>query len=537
MYSFFSENQSTVGGVSTSDHSIAQRFLDHLDTLQRYHVAFLVLLSCVARTRFIAHPDIIVLGWRQTDNASITINYLANGFRFLYPQVNWGGSGPGFVEMEFPLVQFLTAILYKVFGIHDIVAVIIPFLCSIGVVVVLYSLVRLLFDASHAVIAGTFVAISPMFSYFSQTFVGEPAILLTAVLGLHLLALWSRRAEIRLLIFGSLCLSLAVLLKLTALYLLVPALFVLFARFGRTFLVRSATWLMLLIVLVPVFSWYAHAHALYHEYHNTFGILAGGYNKFARMDVLTSRDFYSLIGGRIMFYILTPVVFVCMWFALFQRHRPVERYLFHVWLFALIGYLLVLAEGNKDMNYYQLPFLLPGAALGARGLIRLMEILGKREWFMQKPALLNGLFVLVLLSFFGAQHLFEKRSLAPFLESEREIRDAGRTVNTVTEPGSLIVVVTSYGDAKTPEDIDTPPQMFYFADRRGWYVASAWLNMGLIERLRRDGARYLVVAPPDAEEIRSTSQMYPVLKSRYPLVLDEPNCIVLDLITEENLHG
>ena len=56
--------------------------------------------------------------WRQADTASIAHNFVAHGMRILMPQINWGGAGPGYVEAEFQLFPFVTAVLHQVFGEH-----------------------------------------------------------------------------------------------------------------------------------------------------------------------------------------------------------------------------------------------------------------------------------------------------------------------------------------------------------------------------------------------------------------------------------
>src|SRR5262245_57740027 len=54
--------------------------------------------------------------WRQTDTASIARHFYRGGYHLFYPQVYWGGSGPGYAETEFQLHPFVTALLYGAFG-------------------------------------------------------------------------------------------------------------------------------------------------------------------------------------------------------------------------------------------------------------------------------------------------------------------------------------------------------------------------------------------------------------------------------------
>ena len=49
----------------------------------------------------------------------IARNYLRHGFRFLWPQIDWAGSAPGYVGTEFPLVPSIAALAYMVVGVHE----------------------------------------------------------------------------------------------------------------------------------------------------------------------------------------------------------------------------------------------------------------------------------------------------------------------------------------------------------------------------------------------------------------------------------
>jgi hypothetical protein len=40
----------------------------------------------------------------------------------------------------------------------------------------------------------------------------------------------------------------------------------------------------------------------------------------------------------------------------------------------------------------------------------------------------------------------------------------------------------------------TPPDVFFFGDRHGWYLSFAWLTVEKIEQLRARGAEYFVVS-------------------------------------------
>src|SRR5262249_9968548 len=79
-------------------------------------MATVVLAAVVVRVPWIHHPFVDAWCWRQSDVAMIARNFYEGGFNLLFPQINWGGGGPGYVGTEFPLVPFLAALGYLVLG-------------------------------------------------------------------------------------------------------------------------------------------------------------------------------------------------------------------------------------------------------------------------------------------------------------------------------------------------------------------------------------------------------------------------------------
>jgi 4-amino-4-deoxy-L-arabinose transferase-like glycosyltransferase len=475
----------------------------------------------------------VILGWRQADMGSIALNYYEHGFRLLYPQVLWGGNGPGYVEMEFPILPYATALFYRLFGIHDGLAVVLPFLGGVATVLVMYFLTTRLYDTAVGLVAGTFVAVSPLLSHVSQSFMGEtPAIFLLSF-GVLAFVRWAEDNTWKSFFLAAFSIAGAVLLKLTSLYIGLPILFLFVHKYGAKFFMRTGVWLFGFLVLVPPLLWYYHAHTLYQEYGNTFGILSGGYNKFGRLDLILSPSFYLLIGGRIFFYVLTPVVFLFTLYSLTRRPSQSRQHVFHYWIAAVLIYIIAAAEGHKDMNYYQVPMLLPCAALGAAGFFACVDALESGGWtarFVRKPSYSVSTLVLILvLTAIGANYLFYERSVLGLLPGLERTQRIGRAVQKVAPEGSLIIVTSAYGSGKMPGEIDTPPEIFYHSNRRGWYVALSWLNAELIEDLRSKGARYLIVAAEDIEKFKSSSPAHDYLCKTYRIVIDNDECLVFYL--------
>jgi hypothetical protein len=108
----------------------------------------------------------------------------------------------------------------------------------------------------------------------------------------------------------------------------------------------------------------------------------------------------------------------------------------------------------------------------------------------------------------------------------------GRALAKLTAPGDLIVVVDADMDDRTPETSMTPPEVFYFSDRRGWYRSMSWLTPEAIEDLRMQGAHYLAVSANHVRWFRTHyAALYNQCSRRYQTLMDGEDGIVYDLTT------
>jgi hypothetical protein len=91
-------------------------------------------------------------------------------------------------------------------------------------------------------------------------------------------------------------------------------------------------------------------------------------------------------------------------------------------------------------------------------------------------------------------------------------------------------VVDARMDDVTPERSMTPPEVFYFSDRRGWYRSMAWLTAESVEDLRIQGAHYLAVSANNVRWFRTHyTGLYNSFSGRYQTVMDNDEGIIYDL--------
>ncbi|HUI65231.1 MAG TPA: glycosyltransferase family 39 protein [Bacteroidota bacterium] len=495
----------------------------------KYHLPLLICIALVARFA-VFHWDQVIFSWRSTDMASIALNYYRNGLHFLSPQINWGGNGPGYVEMEFPIIPFVLALLYKIFGIQEWLALLIPMLSGLGLVVLMYLFCRRIFDPATGFIAGIFTATSPPLVDQSMALWPDPPMLLCGAIGLYFIFRWAEEDSLRPFFIGALATSLAILLKLTALYLGIPILYLCIVRHGYQLWKKPVVWLLAALILIPPLLWYTHAYELYREYHNTFGILSGGFLKLATATVLLNPAFYGLSLGRMVFYHFTPIVFVLFLFGVFRRQVDGFHYIFHAWWGAVALYLLVAARGVAIGHFqYMLPVVPPGAALAGFGTTVLLDKIGSTRVLARwsRGAWTILLTLIFLVGTVAATYVYQLPKYTTHMwNNDKKI---GLEVGKLTAAGSLIIVVDNQMGGP-PDGIMTPPNVFYFSDRHGWYLALSWLTEDLIEKRREEGAHYLVITGNTVDLFKESYRpIEEYLNSHYFTILSGKDGIIYDL--------
>jgi 4-amino-4-deoxy-L-arabinose transferase-like glycosyltransferase len=454
----------------------------------------MAILAVGARFVLIDQPYIDNWSWRQSDVAAIARNYLQNGFQFARPQIDWAGDQPGYVGTEFPILPFLAAICYRLFGVHEwigraqaviLFAVSLPFL---------FLLVRDLFGAIAASWALLFYSFAPLNVFAGREFMPDVPSLSFALIGLYFFHRWIAKSELAAgrvrvaaatgpdwptrstsLFAAAAAISLALLIKLPTVVIGAPLLCLCWQKWRWNFLRQRSLWLFAAITLLPSAVWYWHAHQIAQRFypHHFFG--AGGIR-------IENFSWYWKIAKEVATSSLTPLLLILGLTGLFVTRSTRGARLFQWWLAAMILFIIVVGYGNRH-PWYQLP-LVPIAAVFAGGACAFLA-----SKISSRPAKVV-LSIFLVISFGNLAFLYTR----PFYRSPSSAasRDAGLKLKETTPKNSLIVAA-DIGD----------PTIFYYAERKGWHFLekggvyngnpndSEQLIVDL-EQLRRRGATHLV---------------------------------------------
>jgi len=153
-------------------------------------ILFIVLLLGVFL--FLGYQNILFLRpqgihfMRQTDSISFVSNFFNEGFDFFNPKLFNLKNIDGKAACEFPIVYYITALFYLVFGEKEFLLRLFHLIIISAGIFYLYKLTySLLKDYIYAALISLFLFTSTVFCYYSCNFLPDPAALGFAFIGWH----------------------------------------------------------------------------------------------------------------------------------------------------------------------------------------------------------------------------------------------------------------------------------------------------------------------------------------------------------------
>jgi hypothetical protein len=451
--------------------------------------------------------------------AMIAENFYRYGFHIFYPQVNWAGNAPGYVGTEFPLVSFLAACLYSVFGVQDWIGRSISVLFYAVSLLFLYFLVRKVSNVRSALLAVAIYTLTPLSIFAGRAFMPDMATLSLSIMALYLFAEWlERQPHTPLFIAVSLATCLALLVKLPSILIGTPMLYMACEKYGARWVRQRELWAFAAFALAGPLVWYTHAYSISisHAPYHFFG--SGGIT-------IESLDWYMGVFYRTVATGLTPIVVVAMLVGIMVPPRVQFGKVFHWWLLANLMFMVVVGEGNRH-PWYQLPMAPVAAALAGMG----YDFTVRRS-----TALMRSKTLLTLLSclFFAALAAFSYMAVAPLYAHQRpELWSVGRELNRITPPDALVIVAD-----------DGDPRAIYYSQRKGWhFLQDGYLKdhprntqeaITIIEQLRGEGASYLAFAQNIVKYFDAYEGLREYLDVRYQRIRETTEYVIFDITTSK----
>jgi hypothetical protein len=463
-------------------------------------------VAALLRLKGIHDPIFDHPGWRQGDTAAIARNFAQLQYNILFPQTDYDGPPPNYVELELQIVPFLAATLYKLFGVHEVFGRLISLAFGVATIPLIALFGRwLLRSAVAGVAAAAAFAVLPGAWYYSHTFMPDTAMVFFATAAIYVCARWIVDDDARSWRRwwpAALLLAIAFLAKPVAVVAAVPIFACAVARLGwRPAFTRPQLWALAATAFVPLalYDAFVSAHAEWHW--------ASGITKLHVIPSLTAAltSPHAFVLKAVAFAhafkmlattMLGPVGFVLALLGFCVPLRSRSDALVWGWLGGglLYAYLVVTVE---RVDYY-LYLLLPLAALA----IGRLSAFALERWgtSRERTATLAGIGALVWIASMVAGY----REIAPYYAWNHDNYVRAKQLDATLAPGTLVVM--GHYD----------PSILYTIDRKGWEEdPHLWTPFDEQSAIRK-GARYFI-AVENARLEQTNLELYCWL-ARFPVL-------------------
>lgn len=433
-------------------------------------VAF-VIVGFWLRTYKIDNPIADWHSWRQADTASVSRNFIKDGFNPLFPQYDalnplneTGEPNPNrYFFAEFPLYNILTYYAYSNFGVNEVYARLISIIFATATIPLLYFLVRHYSGNRVALVASLLFAVLPYNVYYGRVTMPDPMYIFFSIATLLLVTHWLKSNNFILSLFAGLSFALACLEKPYALVLLLPIGYLILRRWKFKSFTNWKLYFFLCLGLIPFLLWRYHINQHPEGMFGTTWLYNQGNIRF------TGAYFRWLVYERMNKLIFATGGFVLFWIGLIRNSTSKEGYFYALWLTAILLFFVVIAKGNVTHDYYQLPIVPIGCIFMALGVEHL--ITSGNSLIRRGISISTAIVLVLLLMAFG---WYEVRGY--YNINHPEIVEAGKFVDKVLPKDALVIA---------PYDNDSA--FLYQTNRHGFTYGG-----DKIAKYRSEGAEYLI---------------------------------------------
>lgn len=474
---------------------------------------FLTLLTFIPRMYKFNNPIADWHSWRQADTASMTRNFIREGYTPLLPKFDTYNSlneyqlpnPKRYFLAEFPIYNTFVYFSYKWFGYFspEQWGRIVSIISSVFATTALYFLVREYSSQKVAFFSAVFFAILPYNIYYGRVIMADPLHIFFSISTFLFVTLWLKKNSIPFALLAALMYAGALLTKPYALVLLLPLVYLILKHYRFAFFKNPGFYLFALISFAPFLWWRYHIGQYPEGQFGTSWLYNQGNIRF------TGAFFRWLIFDRMNRLIFATGGFVLFWLGMIKGNDKKEGLFYYLWLASILIFFTVIAKGNVTHDYYQLPIVPIGCIFMAKG-IEFLYLQGhtflKRLFYMVTAVLL----VLLMLAF----GWYEIKGY--FNINRPEIVAAGKEVDRILPK-----------DAKVIAPYQNDPAFLYQTNRKGWTFGD-----DKIAQYIKEGATHMVSVNYDEPTNYWMNRCSVVKKNKEFVIIDLKICKKDTLNTE-----
>ena len=464
----------------------------------------ILLLAFVARLYGINSPVADWHSWRQSDTAAVARNFLKFGFNPLLPRyddlsnIQSGMDNPlGYRMVEFPFYQVIGAGLFKFMPklTLEVWLRLVTIAVSALTALLLGIIVSEMADPLTGLLAAGFFAFLPYNIYYGRTILPDPLMVFGSILSIYFCLKARPGKGLKrwiLIALSGVAASVAILVKPTAVFLLLPVFYLWLKEFKFKIKWLIEGMIFGLIALAPFLWW------RWWESHFPEGIAAytwllnGGNIRFK------GAWFYWIFWQRLADLILGSWGIILFTLGAVIPVSKKEGWFFRWWLLGTLAYLVVIARGNVQHDYYQILIVPAVGIYAAKGLVFLLT-----NKTVDRSA---GIALAVTAVIFSlAFSWYTVRTY--YWINHPEIVEAGRVADKLLPENAKVIA---------PYNGDTT--FLYQINRQGWPIGFD------IDKKISEGAQYYVTVSPTDNDAETKA-----LAARYTVLVRNDKFAIIDL--------
>lgn len=472
--------------------------------LEIFALFLIILGGLLVRFYHFTYPIADWHSWRQVDTSAVSRNFVQNGFDLLHPRFEDLSNIPsgvydnpqGYRFVEFPIYNALQAGGFLLFGKFTLEewGRIVSIISSIFSVFLLYFLVSRYSNNRVGLYSAFFFAFLPFNIFWGRTILPDSLATTSTLTGLLFFDIWIKNYEkknsekVIFFLLSGLFLALALLLKPFAAFFFLPVIWSSFEKWGISMLKRWDLIFLAILSSTPLLLW------RWWSLHFPPGVPQSGW-LFNGSDIRFKGAFFHWIfASRIAELILGFWGVFIFGLGVIVKNKSY----FLSFLFASLLYLFIVATGNVQHSYYQIPIMPTIAiflALGTNFLIN-----PPKQYFSR---IISIPLLIICIAFMFSFSWFEVRDYYNIQDSS--IIRAGEAVDKIIPKNAKIIA--PYGGDTT---------LLYFTKRQGWpsFEKST-------EALIKMGADYILLVHPVPANF--------AIGKEYKIVSFSPDYILVDL--------
>lgn len=425
-------------------------------------IAVFVFIFCL-RLYKITNPPLDYSSWRQCDTDSIARNFVEYKFNILYPQLNYDGPMPNYVQLEFQTTTFIIAVLYKLFGYSAVIGRIVPIAFFMGSCYFLYQCVKRRSGINTAILSVFFYGILPINIVFSRNIMPESALMFFTLGAIYYFLSWIDDGKLTQYILSAIFSMMAVATKIPAILICLPMIYLSVKKYKKKIIKNPYIIIFPVLVLaLPCiyFQWLGTVSE--QSYVNGIG------NNIILPNFLTSifkPDNLLYLSSQFSDKIFTIPGIILFFLGLVIKKNKEEHY-YYIWLLAACLHCAFI-DAVIHLDYYLL-FITPVISIFMG--IAARRILSRKRY--------RYFFYLAVSAVLVTDVIFVNNA---YMVQENYIT-VGYHVMSRTSKDDLIIIGKD------------SPELLYTSGRKGWRLYNGILNEGSIEKLAGEGAQYFVPA-------------------------------------------